>query len=93
MARALKKFRADYGFKSLRYDHRRGGFRVGNPYNDAVWDVLLSAKILERHQISSVEEGGLNIREDKDIRREVASFLDNGTLGKRLRGVANELIE
>jgi len=92
LGRALKKFRNDYGFMSIQFRHKKSGFKQGNPYNEKVWDVLSNKDIIEHHHISNVDEGGLNICDDKELRREIASFLDNGVLGRRLRDVVDELI-
>ena len=79
LTQALKKLKGDYGFGSIQYQYRTGGFRPGNPYNDVIWDVLESKDIVERHKISGVVGGGLNISEDEKIRKDVAYYLQNGT--------------
>ena len=91
--RALKKFKGDYGFMSIQYRHKRTGFRPGNPYNEKVWDVLEEQNIIERHRISNVDEGGLNIRDEKELRKETTSFFDNGVMGRYLSNVIQSLIE
>ena len=93
LLRALKRFRSDFGFYSIQYRHRKSGFKPGNPFNDQVWDELLRAKIIERHTISNVEEGGVKISDNKELRREVASFLDNGVPGSELRKVVSALVD
>ncbi|MGH8593127.1 MAG: NACHT domain-containing protein [Gammaproteobacteria bacterium] len=91
LSRALRKFKGDFGFDSIQYRHRKSGFKAGNPYNDAVWDVLAHKGVIEWHRISNVDEGGLNVVDDKEVRREVAFFFDNGVLGRRLQSVVAEL--
>jgi hypothetical protein len=91
--RALKKFKGDYGFISIQYRHRVTGFKPGNPYNKQIWEALVHYKIVERHTISNVEEGGLNIADDKDLRREITTYLDNAILGPRLKAVIDEIIQ
>ncbi len=93
LSRALKKFKGDYGFVSIQYRHRTSGFKPGNPYNKKIWEVLLHEKIAERHTISNVEEGGLNIVDDKELRREITTYLDNAILGPRLTAVIDELLK
>jgi hypothetical protein len=92
LLRALRKFRGEIGFNSIMYANRLGGLKHGNPYNEKIWDILLSQKIVERHTISNVNEGGLNVFEEKDIRSEIMFFLDNGVMGTRLRKIVEELI-
>lgn len=92
LGRALKKFRGDYGFMSIQYRHHRSGFKQGNPYNEKVWEILKVEGILERHHISNVDEGGLNIADDKDLRREITTYLDNGVFGLRLQRVIQMLM-
>lgn len=92
LSRALKKFRGDYGFMSIQYRHRISGFKSGNPYNKTIWDVLIKQSIIERHVISNVDDGGLNIAEDKDLRREILNYQDNAILGHRLGAVIDDLI-
>lgn len=92
LIRALRRFRSDYGFKDIQYRHRKSGFKPGNPYNDRIWELLETFKILERHRISNVDEGGLHIAEDKDLRRDIVSLLDNGVIGSTLRDAVENLI-
>ena len=79
LSQALKKLKGNYGFRSIKYQYRTGGFRPGNPYNDVIWDVLESKDIVKRHKISNVIDGGLNISEDEKIRKDVVYYLQNGT--------------
>jgi hypothetical protein len=50
-------------------------------------------KIIERHEISNVADGGLNLIDDKEIRREITTYLDNAVLGTRLLRVIEDLIK
>jgi len=91
ISRALKKFKGSFGLDTIQNRHRKSGFKSGNPYNDDVWNALLHCKIIEEHRIANVSEGGLNVVEDKDVRREIMAFFDNGVFGRRLRSVFDEL--
>ena len=90
--RALKKLRKNYGFISIQYRYRNSGFKPGNPYNTNIWDYLLKHNIVQRHEISNVNDGGLHIIVDKDLRKEINSFLDNAILGKRLESLIEDLV-
>ena len=93
MTRALKKFRGDWGFETIQKRHKSSGMKHGNPYNEVIWDKLISAGIVEDHLISGVTEGGLHIVEDKEIRREIVGYLDNGVAGKRLKQVIEDTMK
>lgn len=88
---ALKKFKGEVGFHSIKYSNRRGGSKKGNPYSDLVWDSLLRNKVIERHHISNIRDGGLNIIDDKKLHNEILFFLDNAHLGGNLKIVCNTL--
>lgn len=91
--RSLRKFRSgDYGFKVIQYRHRRSGFKPGNPYNERIWEVLESLEIVEPHRISNVDGGGLHIKDDKELRHDVATFLDNGVIRGMLKNVIEEVV-
>lgn len=79
LSQALKKLKGNRGFRPIQYRNRTGGFRSGNPYNILIWDVLERKGVIERHKISGVEKGGLNISEEETIRKDVAYYLQNGT--------------
>ncbi len=93
LRRALKRFRGPYGFTTIQYSDRGTGFKPGNPYNKKVWDVLEGHRIIEKHHISNVAGGGLNVQDDDELRRDLRSFLDNGVIDGRLRQVMASLIE
>ena len=88
----LRKFRGPYGLHSIQYGNRSRGMPRGNPFREHVWDALLKHKIAERHVISQVTGGGLNISEDPLIRREVQGVFDNALIGSRLRRVVDDLV-
>lgn len=91
--RALRRFKTEVGFVPGQARRMGNGFRPGNPYNQKIWDTLFSAGIVERHTISGVTEGGLNVVNDKEVRKEILDFLDNGVLGGRLRGAINQMVD
>lgn len=91
LSRALRKFKGSFGFDSIQYRNRKSGFKAGNPYNDKIWEALAHNGIIQRHTISNVEQGGIHVTDDKEIRREIAFFFDNGVLGRRLQNVLIDL--
>lgn len=91
--RALRRFKTEFGFVVSQARRMTNGFRPGNPYNEKIWDALIAAGIVERHRIAGVTEGGLNICTDKEVRREVSDFLDNGVLGGTLRVVISDVVD
>lgn len=91
--RALRRFKTEFGFVTSQARRMTNGFRPGNPYNEKIWDALLSGGIVQKHRIAGVTEGGLNISTEKEIRKEVADFLDNGVLGGALRGVISSVVD
>jgi len=93
LVRALRKFKGDYGFKSIQLTHISRGFRAGNPFNKRIWQKKEKKGVTEQHSISNVDEGGLNIADDKCLRREISQFLDNGILGIRLIQVIEDVIK
>lgn len=93
LMRALKKFKSHFGYTSIQFRHKNSGFKNGNPYNVLIWDVLLDQNIIQRHEISNVGDGGLNLTDDRELKREITTYLDNAVLGQRLNGVIDELIK
>lgn len=93
LMRALKKFKSHYGYTSIQYRHKNSGFKNGNPYNTVVWEILLSQNIIQRHEISNVGDGGLNLTDDRELKREITTYMDNAVVGLRLKGVIDELIK
>ena len=91
--RALRKFRGDSGFHGIQVRRRLNGVNPRNPFNIQIWTELKHNQIIEEHEISGVSEGGMHIHNDKDIRREVSQYLDNGIVGARLRLVMRELVK
>ena len=90
--RALRRFKTEFGLVTSQARRMTNGFRPGNPYNEKIWNELISGGIVERHRIAGVTEGGLNVCSDKEIRKEVSDFLDNGVLGGVLRGVIANVV-
>lgn len=93
LTRALKKFKGDYGFHGIQYRRRNSSANPRNPYNSKIWEILKQLNVIESHTISGVSEGGIHIREDKDLRRQIAQYLDNGIVGPILREVVTRLVE
>ena len=93
LRRALRRFRGPYGFSTIQYSDRNTGFKPSNPYNKKVWDVLEGHRIIEKHHISGVVEGGLNVQDDDELKRDLRSFLDNNVIDGRLSQVIASLIE
>ena len=93
LGKALRKFRGDSGFHGIQARRRLSGTNSKNPFNTDVWAHLRKHQIVDTHDISGVSDGGLHICDDKDIRREVAQYLDNGIVGVRLRVVLSGMID
>lgn len=92
LSRALRKFRGDSGFHGIQSRRRQAGANPKNPFSAEVWESLRKHGIVLPHEISGVSGGGLHIIEDKDTRREVQQYLDNGILGGRLQKVLLDLM-
>ena len=92
LVRALRKFRGDPGFHSIQVRRRQNGTNPKNPFNNIVWASLKRNNIIGEHDISGVAEGGYHVLEDKDVRRELVQYLDNGIVGARLKVVLSEMI-
>jgi hypothetical protein len=93
LRRALRKFRVgDSGFKTIQYRQRAGAMPPNNPYKEEIWDILIREGLLERHAISGVSEGGLNVADDRLIRKEIIAYFDNSLLGPKLRAVIAKLV-
>ena len=88
----LRKFEHRFGFSSIKYSDRDAGPISKNPCKEKAWAALNVSGVIQHHKISGVSEGGLNIADDVDIRHEIRNFLDNAALGKRLRGVLEEIL-
>ena len=93
VTRALRKFRGDFGFHGIQFARRLSGPISKNPFGFVVWDVLVKFEIICRHEISGVIDGGLHVCEDKNIKREIIQYLDNGIVGEKLKYVMSELIQ
>ncbi len=92
LTRALRKFRGDSGFHGIQWRRRQAGFNPKNPFNSEVWEALRRGELIAAHEISGVDGGGLHLNEDKEARREVQHYLDNGILGQRLQRVMRDLV-
>lgn len=92
LTRALRKLRGDSGFHGIQVRRRMSGANPRNPFNAEVWSSLRKHRVIEAHDISGVSEGGLHVVEDRDVRREVQQYLDNGILGARLQQALRDLV-
>lgn len=92
LTKVLKKFKGDSGFRSIQARHKQSGMNPRNPFNAEVWDSLKRQGIISDHEISGVSEGGCHITDEREIRREVSQYLDNGIIGNRLRAVLTSLV-
>jgi hypothetical protein len=89
----LRRFIGPFGFSSIKDANKNSGIIKRNPCGETAWDELIRGKILERHHISGVPDGGLNVADDPEIRHEVRSFLDNAALGPRLQRVLETILK
>ena len=92
LTRVLKKFRRDYGFTAVNKRYRNNGFNKNNPYNHKIWDVLTDSMIVVDNAATNYDDGKLTIVEDKKIRKEITSYLDNALLGSNLKKLLKILI-
>jgi hypothetical protein len=92
LTRALKKFKGDYGFHGIQFRRRNSSMNPRNPYINNIWDSLKRRQVVQSHTISGVTEGGLNIRDDKDLRREITQYIDNGIVGPTLQSVISDIV-
>lgn len=88
----LRRFIGPFGFSTIKDANRNSGTIKRNPCGDTAWEELLRAKVLERHHISGVSEGGLHVSEDADVRHEVRTFVDNAALGPHLQKVFESIL-
>lgn len=88
----LRKFEQQFGFGSIKYGDRDTGPISRNPCKEKAWTALTQVGIIERHRISGVSEGGLNVVNDGDVRHEVRNFLDNAAMGQRLRKAFEQIL-
>ena len=89
---ALRKFKGSYGFETINWDNKAKGLPPGNPFRDKVWDALEQNGVVERHRISGLPRGGINVVDDGDVKREIWNFFDNGVLGRKLSKVHDSLL-
>ncbi len=88
----LRKFVTQFGYASLKESHRHTGPIVQNPCRAKAWEAFIREGIHERHRISGVTGGGLNVEEDHEIRHEIRNFLDNAAMGPRLKHVLSQIV-
>ena len=91
--KALKKFKGQFGYSSIRFDHRLKGLQQSNPATNHVWEALLKNGVVDKHKLSKFSDIGLHLTENHDIRKEVITFLDNGYLGVNLKKVIKYIID
>jgi len=89
----LRRFLGPFGFSSIKDANRNSGTISKNPCGDLAWEELLRASVLERHRISGVSDGGLNIADSQEVKHEVRNFLDNAALGPRLQLVLENIMK
>jgi hypothetical protein len=89
----LRKFIGPFGFSTIKDADKNTGPILRSPCRDLAWEELFREKILERHHISGVSDGGINIVDMPTIRHEVRNFLDNAALGPHLRLVLDEILK
>ena len=82
-----------FGFATIKDANKNAGIIKRNPRGETAWDELIRGKVLERHHISGVPDGGLHVSEAPEIRHEVRSFLDNAALGPRLQRVLDAILK
>ncbi|MCK6600598.1 MAG: NACHT domain-containing protein [Bacteroidetes bacterium] len=92
LTKSLKKFKKGNQLSSIQFTYRQTGMRPGNPYNEIIWEVLLKHHIIEKHSISNVTDGGLNVIGNKEIKIEILNYLQNGVPGIYLKKVIKDLI-
>jgi hypothetical protein len=80
----FRKFLGPFGFSTIKEADRNSGPILKNPCRDITWDELFKEKIIDRHHISGVSGGGVNITHSTEIKYEVHNCLDNAALGPHL---------
>lgn len=93
LIKALKKFKKQFGYRSLDHCDRLKGMPLHNPYNNPIWDILENNGIIQNNKRAGTSEAWYNLTENHDKRREIITFLDNGYLGATLKKVLTELLE
>lgn len=89
----LRKFLGQFGFSSIKDGDRKTGPISRNPSREIAWDQLFKEQVIERHHISGVTGGGINISSKPEIRHEVRNFLDNAALGPHLSRVVAAILQ
>ena len=88
----LRKFIGPFGFSTIKDSDKNSGAILKNPCREIAWEELFKGKILERHRISGVRVGGINVADLPEVKHEVRNFLDNAALGARLKKVVDEIV-
>ena len=57
-----------------------------------MWDRLLKFGIIEHHAISGVSEGGYNVKDDKEIKRDIVQYLDNGIVSIKFQKILERML-
>lgn len=88
LARALRKFRGQFGYVSVKSGRHLKGMNPSNPYNSSVWEKLERNNVVLRSHVSNVT--WFNLSDEKDIRKEVVTYIDSGYAGPTLSRVIAE---
>jgi len=91
LMRALKKFKSQFGYGWVPYQHRLKGFNPTNPCNEIVWNLLIKNNIIEKDKSTEHLDPTLKLVKDHDIRKEIMTFIDNGYLGTALKKVVTDM--
>jgi hypothetical protein len=88
----LRKFIGPFGYSTIKESDKNSGPVLRNPCRESAWEELFRANILERHRISGVRSGGINVSNNPEVKHEVRNFLDNAVLGGQLQKVIDEIV-
>ena len=89
----LRKFLGPFGFSTIKDVLRNTGPILNNPCREPAWDELFREGMLDRHHISGVSGGGINIANSPEVKHEVRNFLDNAALGPRLQRIVATILK
>lgn len=89
----LRKFLGPFGFSTIKESNRHTGPILKNPCRERVWEELFKERILDRHHISGVSDGGINVVDSPEVKHEVRNFLDNAALGPRLQMIVESVVK
>jgi hypothetical protein len=88
----LRKFIGPFGYSTIKDSDKNSGPVLKSPCREVAWDELFRANIIERHRISGVRAGGINVSDNPEVKHEVRNFLDNAALGTKLQKVVDEIV-